>query len=177
MAILVTKTADYVRWAGMDIHMKKCGITVMDMQNCQRVATDSITLRGQPFTVILPSPNQSHKHLGLRMAMDGNFLDEKEHVLSDTKQQLNALAEDRVLTQKEKERVITTAVCKVFSYSAGFVDWTRAELHRISMMWTRAYKQAWTISSRIAPLYFRSRSDRQWQRLSASKHHVDSRGS
>jgi hypothetical protein len=34
----------------------------------------------------------------------------------------------------------------VFSYSAGFVDWTKVELDRISM-WTRAYKQAWTILS------------------------------
>jgi hypothetical protein len=54
MAILVTKTAEYLCWAGMDIHMKKCGITAMDMRNCQRVATDSITLRGQPFPVVLP---------------------------------------------------------------------------------------------------------------------------
>jgi hypothetical protein len=130
MAILVTKTADYLRWAGMDIHMKQCGITAMDMRNGQRVATDSITLRGQPFPVVLL--NQSHKHLGLRMAMHGNFLDEKEHVRSDTKQRSNALAEGRVLAQKEKERVITTAVCTVFSYMAGFVDWTRAELDRIS---------------------------------------------
>jgi hypothetical protein len=96
----------------------------------------------------IPShPNQSHKHLGLRMAMDGSFLDEEEHVRSDAKQLLNALAEDRVLTQKEKERVITTAVCTVFSYSAGCVAWTRAELDRISKMWTRAYKQAWKIAS------------------------------
>ncbi len=54
------------------------------------------------------------------MAMDGNFLDENQHVLSHTRQRLNALAEDRVLTQKEKKRVITTAVYTVFSYSAGF---------------------------------------------------------
>ena len=81
------------------------------------------------------------------MAIDGNFLAEKEHVYSDIEQRLNALAEDRVLTQKEKERVIITAVCSVFSYSAGFVDWTKAELDRISKMWTRAYKQAWKISS------------------------------
>ncbi len=38
----------------------------MDMRNGQRVATDSITLRGQPVPVILP--NQSHKHSELRMA-------------------------------------------------------------------------------------------------------------
>jgi hypothetical protein len=51
----------------------------MDMRNGQRVATDSITLRGQPSPVILP--NQSHKHLGV--AIDDNFLAEKEHVRSD----------------------------------------------------------------------------------------------
>ncbi len=65
------------------------------------------------------------------MAMDGKFLGilaEKVHVLTDMKQRLGALAEDRVLTQKENERVITTPVCWVFSYSAGFVDWPRAEL-------------------------------------------------
>jgi hypothetical protein len=61
----------------------------------QRVATDSSTLRVQPFPVILT--NQSHKHLGLRMAIDGNFLAEKEPVRSDMKQRLNALAENRVL--------------------------------------------------------------------------------
>ena len=32
-------------------------------------------------------------------------------------------------------------------YIAGFVDWTSAELDRISKMWTRAYKQAWKISN------------------------------
>ncbi len=77
----------------------------MEMRNGQRVATDSIILRGQPFPVILP--NQSHKHFGVRMAIDGNFLAEKEHVRSDMEQLLNALAEERVLTQKEKERAFS----------------------------------------------------------------------
>jgi hypothetical protein len=36
------------------------------------------------------------------MTIDGNFLAEKEHVRSDMEQRLNALAEDRVLTQKER---------------------------------------------------------------------------
>jgi hypothetical protein len=98
MAILVTKTADYLQWAGMDIHLKKCGVTAMDMRNGQLVATDSITLRRQPFPFI--HPNQPHKHLGVRMAIDGNFFAEKEHVRSDMEQRLNALAEDGVLTQK-----------------------------------------------------------------------------
>ncbi len=119
-------------------------------------------------------------------ATDGNFLAEKEHVRSDMEQRLHALAEDRVLTQKEKERVITTAVCSVFrqfSYSAGFVVWpvwTNAELDHISKMWTRTYKQAWTISSSTDSSPFieiYSRSTRRWQRLSVRKHHVDSRGS
>ena len=42
-----------------------------------------------------------------------------------------------------------TAVCSVFRYSAGFVDWTRTELDDISKVWVRAYKQAWTLSGSI----------------------------
>ncbi len=84
--LLVTKAADYLQWAGMDILLKKCGVTAMDMRNGQRVATDGITLSGQPIPVIFP--NQSHKHSSLRMAIDGNFLAEKEHVRSDIKQRL-----------------------------------------------------------------------------------------
>ncbi len=85
----------------------------MDMRNGQRVATDSITLRGQPFPVVLP--NQSHKHLGVRMAIDGNFFAEKEHVRSDMEQCLNALAENRVLTQRRKKGLssLLSAWCSV----------------------------------------------------------------
>jgi hypothetical protein len=51
-----------------------------------------------------------------------------------------AMAEDRMLSRKEKELVIKTAVCTVFSYSAGFVDWSNTELESISNQWIRAYK-------------------------------------
>ena len=50
-----------------------------------------------------------------------------------------------MLSRREKEQVIKTAVCTVFSYSAGFVDWSNTELESISNMWIRAYKQAWTL--------------------------------
>ncbi len=64
------------------------------------------------------------------MAMNGDFSAKKleEHVHTEMKQQLEALAEDRILAKKEKERVIETAVCSVFCYSASFVEWTGAEL-------------------------------------------------
>ncbi len=91
---------DYLEWAGRghgNTPEKKYGITAMDMRNGQRLATDSITLHGQTFPVILP--NQSHKHLGLRMAMDGNFFAEEKLVHIDMKQRLAALAEGRVLTE------------------------------------------------------------------------------
>jgi hypothetical protein len=44
------------------------------------------------------------------------------------RQLLAGLAEDRVRSHKEKGQVVETAVCSVCSYSAGLVDWTRAEL-------------------------------------------------
>ncbi len=56
------------------------------------------------------------------MAIDGNFLAEKEHVHSDMGQRLNALAEDRVLTQKEKERIIITAVTVLSAWCSVIVQ-------------------------------------------------------
>ena len=143
LALMAPKGVSYLEWAGMEIHLKKCGITAMDMRTGQQVATDSVTLRGEAFPVI--PPNQSHKHLGLRMAINGDFSAEKLHVRTEMQQRLKALAEDRVLSRTEKELVIKTAVCSVFRYSAGFVDWTKSELDSISKLWIRAYKQAWTL--------------------------------
>ncbi len=54
-SIDVTRNVDFLEWDGMEIHLKKCGVTAMDMRNGQRVATDSIILHGQPFPVILPN--------------------------------------------------------------------------------------------------------------------------
>ena len=147
MAIIVQKGAAYVEWAGMEINVPKSPITAIDWRTGQRVATDSITLHGAPFPVV--PPNQSHKHLGLRLALNGDFSDEKVYVCKEMRQRLTALAEDRVLSRKEKELVIKTAVCTVFSYSAGFVDWSNTELEDISSMWIRAYKQAWTLPGRM----------------------------
>jgi hypothetical protein len=73
------------------------------------------------------------------MALNGDFSAEKEYVCKETRQGLAALAEDRVLSRKEKELVIKTAICIVFSYSAGFVDWSNTELEDISRMWIQAY--------------------------------------
>jgi hypothetical protein len=145
MAVMAPPAIGYLRWAGMEIHLKKCRITAIDMRTGQRVATDSVTLCGEPFPVILP--NQSHKHLGVRIALNGDFSDEKQHVCTEMQTPLKALAEDRALSRAEKEITIKTAVCSVFRYSAGFIDWTRTELNNISKMWTRVYKQAWGLPS------------------------------
>ena len=69
------------------------------------------------------------------MALNGDFSAEKEHVCQEMRQRLEALAEDRVLSRKEKEVIIRTAVCSVFCYSAGLVNWTRPELDSISRLW------------------------------------------
>ena len=54
----------------------------------------------------------------------------------EMKKRLAALAEDRVLSRIEKEIVIKTAVCSVFRYSAGFVDWTRSDRRSRGPGWT-----------------------------------------
>jgi hypothetical protein len=147
MAVMAPPAVDYLQWAGMEINLGKCGITAMDMRTSQPVATDSITLHGEPIPVI--PPDKSHKHLGLRLAINGDFSTEKQHVRTEMQQRLAALAEDRVLSRPEKETVIKTAICSVFRYSAGFVDWTRTELDNITKMWIHAYKQAWALPGSI----------------------------
>ena len=63
---------------------------VQKIKNCrggyEDIATDSITLNGEPFAVL--SPNEPHKHLGVRMTMLGDFSAEKEHVCSEMRQRL-----------------------------------------------------------------------------------------
>jgi hypothetical protein len=140
---MVQLTGDYVAWAGMKINMEKSAIRAVDMSTGRPVPTDSVQLNGVSFPVVLP--DQPYKHLGVRGTMLGDFTAEKQHVLGDMATKLKALQEDRLLTKKEKEQVIVTAVCSVFTYSAGVVDWTKTELDHISKMWASAYKQAWTL--------------------------------
>jgi len=120
MAIVVPKVADYLRWAGMEVNLKKSGISAIDFNTGARVATDSITLNGHPFPVI--PPDQPHKHLGVRMTMTGDFRAEKEYVREEMTNRLQALKADRDLSRMKKELVIKIAVCSVFRYSAGIVD-------------------------------------------------------
>ena len=75
-----------------------------------------------------------------------DFSAEKQYVLAVMQQRLTALKDDRTLSRREKEQIIVIAVCSVFRYSAGLVDWTKTELDSISKMWARAYKQAWGFS-------------------------------
>ena len=77
--------------------------------------------------------------------MLGNFSTEKELVRSEMRQRLAALKEDRVPSHPEKELIVVTAVCSVFRYSAGIVDWTKTELDDITKSWISAFKQAWTL--------------------------------
>ncbi len=67
ISIMVPMVASYLEWAGMVINLKKCGIPAMDTKTGQQVATDSITLHGEH------PPDQSHKHPGLQMALNGDF--------------------------------------------------------------------------------------------------------
>jgi hypothetical protein len=98
MAILIKAATSYLEWAGMKIHLKKCGIIAMDMKIGQSVATDSIMLNGEydDFMSSLPINHTSisDSRLRMRMALKGDFSAEKEHVCREMRQRLEALAED-----------------------------------------------------------------------------------
>ena len=73
-----------------------------------------------------------YKYLGVRATVMGDFTAEKQYVLAEMQQRLTALKDDRALSRREKEQIIVIAVCSVFRYSAGLVDWTKTELDSIS---------------------------------------------
>ena len=136
MSIMVQEIGAYIDWAGMLVHMTKSKIVGFNFRTGERVATDSITLYGVPFAAL--APDEHYKYLGVRANVLGDFSAEKQYVLTEMQQRLNALKEDRVLSRRERDLIIVIAVCSVFRYSAGLVDWTKSELDDISKMWARA---------------------------------------
>jgi hypothetical protein len=144
MNIMVNAIAPILKWTGLEVHMIKSQCTGINHATGIQVATDSITLNGQSFTTL--PPDKPYKYLGVRATISGDLSAEKEYILDEMKQRLAALSEDRVLSRKDKEQIIVTAVCSVFRYSAGLVNWSRTELDSISKTWTRAYKTAWGFS-------------------------------
>jgi hypothetical protein len=136
LAIMATVAGDNVIWTGMKMNMSKSGIRAVDMRTGCPVPTDSVKYNDVSFPLILP--DQPYNHLGVRVTMMGDFSAEKQHILSDMTRKLEALREDRLLTRTDRETVIVTAVCLIFNYSAGIVDWTKSELDKISKMWTHA---------------------------------------
>ena len=116
----------------------------VNFKNGERVATDHITLNGVPFAALVP--DEPYTYFGVRATVTGDFSAEEQYVLAEMQQRLTALKDDRALSRREKEKIIVIAVCSVFQYSAGLVDWTKTELDSISKMWARAYKQAWGFS-------------------------------
>jgi hypothetical protein len=141
MRVLVRGAGDYVRWLGPLVNMRKSYISAIDFSTGQPVATDSITLNGSPFSWL--SPDQAHKHLGVRMTLTGNFEAEKKHVREEMKRRLESLTSDDVLSPSLKELAIKVGVVSIFRYSAGLVPWTRRELDHISKIWSAGYKHAW----------------------------------
>ena len=139
----VQPVGNYLHWTGQLVQTNKSEIVGVDLGTGQPIATDSITLNGQPFTVL--HPDDPHKHLGVRMTAMGDLTAEKKHVQQVMEQRLAALKEDRVLSIVEKEQIIITGICSVFRYSAFIVDWSTTELDNITRSWLMAHKQTWSL--------------------------------
>jgi hypothetical protein len=142
MTIMVQEVWAYISWAGMLVHMTKSKIVEINFKTRERVATDNVILHGIPFVAL--APDEHFKYLGVLATVTGDFSAEKQYVLDEMRQRLTALKEDRiqVLSRRQREQIIVIAICSVFRYSAGLVDWTKTELDSISKMWAQAYKHA-----------------------------------
>ena len=61
MSILAGSVGTFVQWLELFVNMQKSYISAIDFLTGQTVATNSTTLDGAPFTVLLS--DQAHKHL------------------------------------------------------------------------------------------------------------------
>ena len=78
------------------------------------VATDSITLHGSPFCVILP--DAPHKHLGVLMTVLGDFHAEKVHEGEEMNRCIDSWLLDLILTPSMKDYACKTSIVSVFLY-------------------------------------------------------------
>jgi hypothetical protein len=129
MSILVNRAGAFVHLLGLQVNMQKSYISAIDFSSDQPVATDSITKNGVSFTNL--PPDQSHKHMGVRITMPGCFQAEKDHVRGAMQRRLASLHDDEVLSPFLNELTIKLGVVSIFRYSEGLVPW-----------WSSGYKQA-----------------------------------
>jgi hypothetical protein len=79
LMLQVQQVGSYLEWTGHLVQNNKSEIVGVDLRAGQPIATDSITLNGQPFPV--RHPDELHRHLGVLMTMMGDLTAEKKHVL------------------------------------------------------------------------------------------------
>ena len=147
MQAIVSPAGAYLTWLGQAVNMLKSKISAIDFATGQMAATDNIRLNGTAFPV--QPPHKALKQLGVRIAMNNDFSEEKEYILKEMSQRLSALRLDQVLSPTLKELAIKVGVVPVFRYSAGVVPWTKTELELISKLWRTAFKQAWSFSPKL----------------------------
>jgi hypothetical protein len=147
MQCMIQPAGDYLGWIGCTVNIRKSRVSAINFATGKRIATDSIKLNGFVFPAL--DPKEAHKQLGVRVALNGDFSEEKTHVMQEMQHRLSALKIDNVLSPMLRELGIKIGVIPVFRYSAGVVPWSKAELEQISKLWMASYKQAWSFSSNM----------------------------
>ena len=147
MQCIIQPAGAYLGWMGCMVNILKCRISAINFATGKTIATDSIKLNDVAFPAL--DSHHAHKQLGVRIALNGDFTEEKMHILEEMQHRLSALKTDRVLSPVLRELGIKLGVVPVFRYSAGVVPWSKTELEQISKLWILAYKQAWSFSSNM----------------------------
>ena len=104
----------------------------MNLADGRPLTTDSITLHGSQFLVLLL--DAQHKRLCMSMSMQGDFHPEKVHVREKIRRRMDSLLSDLILTPSIKEYVFITSTLSVLHYSAGLVPWSLNERLEINAM-------------------------------------------
>eukprot|EP00961_Rhodomonas_salina_P274835 3712870-Rhodomonas_salina.1 len=151
MQTMVDRIAEFSKWKGIHVHIKKSEITAYDYGTDTVLETDGIQYMGHPFAGL--APDQQFKFLGVRLTLTGEWQHEKRYIWKAMMDRLAHHCLRKVyVDQLQAAMAVLLGIVSVFRYSAAqaVVPWTPSELDCITQLWVAGMKTAWKLPSSCA---------------------------
>jgi hypothetical protein len=133
----------FYAWAGLKINNAKCAIFAHNFATGVDFCTEHVRINGEQLPQY--SKHTTYKYLGMEIAASGSCAREKARVRRNIAEAVSAL-KNSPYTAIQLDQVVRACILPIFRYGAGLVDWTDAELERITSMWATARRLAWKLA-------------------------------
>ncbi len=84
MHTLVSQLNKFYQWAGLTINNLKCTVIAHDWVTNKPLATSHFLIKGKPLPRL--QPHQTYKYLGVEVAINGSWAQEKARVRAELTQ-------------------------------------------------------------------------------------------